>query len=155
MPRPDEIPSGLCECGCGQKTKIVTRQVLGRRHFFGHPMPFLQRHGPHINYRKAHNHYRWKGGRSYDGNGYVRVWVGIVDGISQYEKEHRVVMEGVLGRKLLPEESVHHRNGVKDDNRPENLELWTASHPNGQRVADKLAWARELLATYEGSAIKR
>lgn len=58
-------------------------------------------------------------------------------------------MEQMLGRKLLPSESVHHKNGVRDDNRPGNLELWTRSQPYGQRVEDKIAWAKELLALYE------
>lgn len=57
-------------------------------------------------------------------------------------------MEEVLGRHLTEGETVHHRNGVEDDNRPENLELWTRPHPGGIRAADALAWAHHIIATY-------
>lgn len=67
-------------------------------------------------------------------------------------KQHRTVMEEYLGRPLVGIENVHHLNGDRADNRIENLELWSRSQPPGQRVADKLAWAHELIAFYEGEA---
>jgi hypothetical protein len=60
-------------------------------------------------------------------------------------------MEEQLGRHLRPDENVHHRNGVRDDNRPENLELWVRPHPAGIRVIDAVNWAREILERYEGA----
>ncbi len=57
-------------------------------------------------------------------------------------------MERILGRKLSAEETVHHKNGNRSDNRESNLELWSFRNPKGQRIADKIRYACEILALY-------
>lgn len=66
---------------------------------------------------------------------------------------HRILMENFLGRNLIRGETVHHINGVTDDNRIDNLELWSSSQPAGQRVEDKVNWAIELLNLYRPEAL--
>lgn len=72
-----------------------------------------------------------------------------VNSKTEVQVQHREVMKEILGRDLLEGENVHHINGVRHDNRPENLELWVTKQPKGQRAVDLLAWAREIIRTYE------
>lgn len=82
-----------------------------------------QRTGP----RDGPGHPCWKGGRNIDKDGYVLVWApdDPMARLSGYVLEHRLVMARLLGRSLLESEVVHHKNGCKTDNSPENLELFS------------------------------
>lgn len=94
---------------------------------------------------------QWKGGRTVHKRGYVMLHAPHHPRARKgaYVFEHIIVMEERLGRYLLPNETVHHLNGVRDDNRPENLELWTSPQPSGIRATDALAWAYEMIRRYE------
>ena len=83
-----------------------------------------------------------------DKNGYTQLYI---DGRKQ--GLHRHVMEQYLGRFLTSDESVHHKNGDRSNNDLENLELWSRFQPAGQRVQDKITWAKEILSLYEPESL--
>lgn len=119
---PQELTS-LCECGCGETP------ATGRRFISGHNFRTLVRTEAHNAAIAAAQTRSWAttrkrlplGTRRKDRHGYVLVKV--VVGTGRWDKEHVLVMEEHMGRKLKPGEQVHHINGIKDDNRLENLEL--------------------------------
>lgn len=121
VPTPEETPSGICECGCGQPTAIVRGKTERKaRRFVGYPSPRLPGHG----YQPpGDQHWNWKGGICRTSNGYVLEFhpdhaEANRDG---YVRQHRWVVEQARGWPLAANEVVHHINGIKDDNRLENL----------------------------------
>lgn len=66
--------------------------------------------------------------------GYINIKVSL----GHIVGEHVLVAENMLGRRLIKGETVHHKNGARNDNRPENLEVWGSSHPAGQRLNERL-----------------
>ena len=133
-----------CKCDCGKETEVpANRLVTGKTKSCG----CFRRARGERNVRE--NHPSWKGGKHIK-DGYIflldkdhpnRNCMG-------YVAEHVLVMSKHLGRALIKGENVHHKNGQKDDNRIDNLELWSHSHSSGQRVEDKIKWCLEFLSLY-------
>lgn len=108
---------------------------------------------------RGENHASWKGGRRVNDGGYIEVKIPDDDPMTSmrnstgYVPEHRLVMARKLGRPLLPGERPHHKNTIRTDNSPPNLELWLVSQPSGGRVTDLLEHALRLLGTYMPEAL--
>lgn len=135
----------LCQCDCGNKVMVFNENLLNKHSISCgcSKRRRLSKRGP--------EHPGWRGGRTVTSHGYVMVSCPKHPNRSKdgYASEHRLVMEKRLGRYLYPEETVHHKNGIRTDNRIENLELWAENHPTGQRVSDLYTWAKEFIHKYE------
>jgi len=87
--------------------------------------------------------FRARVGSGFDRKGYRVLYVS-----GRQQKEHRLIMEKVLGRSLRKGENVHHVDGNRANNDPKNLELWIVTQPTGQRATDKVKAAISLLRKY-------
>lgn len=127
-PKDWKIPSGFCECGCGKPTSIakVTRQE--RDQYIGYPLRYLSGHN-RKNRQRGPNHPTWKGGRWKNIRGYVYIYAPEHphSDHDDYIVEHRLVYEQFHNVNLGPTDVIHHVNGIRDDNRPENLVRTTRS----------------------------
>lgn len=106
------------------KAKISAKM---KGHHFNLGMHHCEESRKHMSEAKAGSRNpNWGGGRHKNFLGYVLVKIPghIASNAQGYVFEHRLVMEECLGRHLDSNEEVHHINGVRDDNRPENLQLF-------------------------------
>lgn len=137
------MAKGICECGCEQKTLLARMNDKSKGWIKGEPLRFLNGHALRVK-RSGKDNPRWKGGRYLSSHGYVVVREE--NGSRSYE--HILVAEQALGRSLknygagnAMTEVVHHINGDKQDNRPENLLICT--HRYHTELHHKLAASPE------------
>jgi hypothetical protein len=153
--RPKKRRTGQCDyhyrLSVGAECKIegCSASAVGRGWCNKHWQRW-KKHGDPLVVERVRN--REYGHTRVNNNGYV---VEYVPGHPQADEsgkamQHRRVMADYLGRPLTDFENVHHKNGVRDDNRMENLELWVVVQPKGQRVEDLLAYADWIIARYRG-----
>lgn len=132
------IPLWECVCDCGTIKNIRHHNLVNN-----HTVSCGCKRK--TSFKRGSKHHNYKTGKIKVA-GYIRVLnKEHPKNIKGYVLEHRLIMEKHIGRYLFPHENIHHINGNKEDNRIENLELWSTSQPCGQRVEDKIKWCLEFL----------
>jgi len=145
----------LCQCDCGKKKQVPSTMLYqGKTKSCGC-----------LNLEKLRGklgilHPLWKGGKIKNHQGYIMIINSTHPKAATnggYVKEHILVMEKYIGRYLLPGETIHHKNGIRNDNHIKNLELRLRNHhPTGQSVEhDLIPYWIEMLKTYKPEILKQ
>jgi hypothetical protein len=135
------VPTFICSyCGVTKKRRRFV-DATGKEFGFDYTQKFCSKECGYKGRRKPPS--RAKGYLIHDGYRAVKLPGG------KRVLEHRLIMEKVLGRSLFADENVHHKDGDRANNDPSNLELWSTSQPCGQRVVDKVNWAKEIVQRYD------
>ncbi len=121
-----------CKCGCG---KLVNKIFSRGHNLILNPKP--EHLGKYIKGVKGKESANWKGGKYIGKGGYIYIYKPEHPNKTNYGYvlEHRLVIEKKLNRFLTKDEIVHHKNGIADDNREENLELTTLSKHSAYHYA--------------------
>jgi hypothetical protein len=127
----------LCKCKCGKIVSVFANALLTNRQS---SCGCKSNKPVGTKYKHSSGYVSVKVAKDFEGKGKTN---------KNWMFEHVYVMEQKLGRKLHNHENVHHKNGIKDDNRESNLELWTKRQPTGKRVEDMFQFCLTFIETYK------
>jgi len=134
----------VCECGTTKNhlTSDLTRGIVKSCGCYNKEVVKQRMSGE--------NNPGWNGGL---GSKNSRGYIVIKHGENRNKLQHRVIYEEYYGIKLTETQNIHHKNGIKTDNRIENLELWDSSQPYGQRIEDKIEYYHNFIMQYKNHPI--